>query len=85
MNCRFKPGDLVLYQHRIEIEALHGIVLGVKPSGAFRDSAGIDQIYMLEVLWDRDLPPHLSEGKGRIAHIADSVVELLEEVIGEGR
>lgn len=84
MNCRFKPGDLVFYENRIE-GILHGIILNIKHSGAFRDSAGIDKIYMLEVLWDRDLPPHLSEGKGRIAHIADSLVELLEEVIGEGR
>ena len=84
MNCRFKPGDLVVYQHRIEIEALHGIVLEViHEPWAYRDSTGTVPVHNLQVLWDRDVPSWM--GKGKIVCVPDQVVELLEEVIGEGR
>lgn len=80
MNCRFKPGDLVVYQITHSSDGLHGIVLSVTRSpGAFRDSAGLDPVYILEVLWDRDVPRWM--GEGRIASVTDSVVNHLEEVI----
>ena len=83
MNCRFKPGDLVVYQ--FTHHCLHGIVLSVKLSpGAFRDRACLDPfdaVYALEVLWDRDVPFWM--GEGRIAYITDSAVNLFEEVLSE--
>ena len=85
MNCRFKQGDLVvctLIPPNSGAKKLTGIVLSSTPSpGAFRDTACLDQVHVLEALWDRDVPSWM--GKGKIAYVTDSVVELLEEVIGE--
>lgn len=79
---RFKQGDLVVYRFNFEEEELRGIVLSSTPSpGAFRDSTCFDQVHALEVLWDRDVPSWMGEGK--IAYVTDSVVQRLEDVIDE--
>ncbi|MBM3298466.1 MAG: hypothetical protein FJY85_00760 [Deltaproteobacteria bacterium] len=78
MNCKFRPGSLVIYEFTRHPDSMSGIVLDVKPSyGVFRDSAGLDEVYYLEVLWDRDVPAWL--GEGRIMTVADSVVRHFEE------
>ena len=79
---RFKQGDLVVYRFNFEEEELRGIVVSAKPSpGVFRDSTCFDQVHALEVLWDRDVPSWMGEGK--IAYVTDSVVQRLEDVIDE--
>lgn len=84
MSSRFKPGDLVVYQHRIGSRSrLHGIVLEViREPWAYRDSTGAVPVHNLQVLWDQDVPSWM--GKGKITCVPDQVVELLEEVPSEG-
>lgn len=84
MNCPFKQGDLVVHRFNLGQEELRGIVLEViHEPWAYRDSTGALPVYNLQVLWDRDVPSWM--GKGKIVCVPDQAVELLEEVIGEGR
>jgi hypothetical protein len=75
-----KPGDLVEYHFQDKLYAqvtLRGIIISIQPEPhCFRDSMGNDQIYTATILFDRDVPPWM--GNGRIGKLTDTFIRVVQ-------
>lgn len=71
-----KRGDLVSIEDW-DTGGMVGIVLGVEVmKDIYKDSSGIEPMYSVTVLWEREVPRWL--GEGRITTVTDSVLKVVQ-------
>lgn len=71
-----KSGDLVSVTVWDGTEIL-GVVLEVeKMEGIYKDSSGIEPMCSVTVLWEREVPSWL--GNGRVCKVSDSVLRVVQ-------
>ena len=67
-----KSGDLVSVTVWDGTEILGVVLEAEKMEGVYKDSNGIEPMYSVTVLWEREVPLWL--GKGRVCKVSDSVL-----------
>lgn len=72
----FQVGSLV-FINDWDTGGMVGVVLEVEVmKDIYRDSSGIEPMYSVTVLWEREVPSWL--GEGRITTVTDSVLKVVQ-------
>lgn len=72
-----KPGDLVS-MFTFETDEILGVVLEIEVmKDIYRDSSGVEPMYSVTVLWDREVPTFM--GGGKVCKVPDSMLKVIQQ------